>query len=192
MAERADTRNDLLDIAQHLVQERGFNAISYADLSARLGIRNASVHYHFPSKADLGVALVQRYRARLERQLAQLDTTGAPPAERLRAYLHGYRAVVHEDGRICLCAVLAGDYNTLPEAMQREVRAFFDLNERWLTQVLTEGRARGDLRYPGAPQDAASSVLATLEGAMLLARSYRDPGRFHAAGQRLLDALTAA
>lgn len=191
MPGQGDTLQQILDVAQELVQERGFNAVSYADISRRLGIRNASIHYHFPGKADLGVALVRRYRQRLERDLEAISQATDSAPERLDRYLTAYRTVVHEDGRICLCTVLAGDYNTLPEEMRQEVRAFFDLNEGWLTEVFARGRSQGELTFAGTPREAASAFLAALEGAMLLARSYQDVRRFEAIGRRAVEGVRA-
>ncbi|WP_019587851.1 TetR/AcrR family transcriptional regulator [Deinococcus apachensis] len=186
MPGQKDTLHQILDVAQELVQERGFNAVSYADISRRLGIRNASIHDHFPGKADLGVALVRRSRERLERELEAITQVTDSGPGRLERYLTAYRTVVHEDGRICLCAVLAGDDNTLPEEMRREVRASFDLNEGWLTEVFAWGRSRGELTFTGTPGEAA------LEGAMLLARSYQDIRRFEAIGRRAVKEIRAA
>lgn len=192
VSEPLDTFNRILDAAQELVQERGFNKMGHTDISRRLGIRNASIHYHFAKKAELGVALVYRYRRHLEAQLRNIDDVGVSPPEQLERYLAAYRAVVHPDGRICLCTVLAGDYNTLPEGMQREVRAFFDLNETWLTRVFAEGRATQTLRVPDTPEGAAFAFLATLEGTMLLARASGNVKRFETFAQRSLGVLRMA
>ncbi|GGJ42687.1 TetR/AcrR family transcriptional regulator [Deinococcus roseus] len=189
MTEKADTQQRILDIAQHLVQERGFNAFSYADIGQALGIKNASIHYHFPSKTDLGVAMVRRYRERLEGHLSQFQTGEFPAASALENYLVGYRTVVHADGRICLCAALAADYITLPEAIQQEVRAFFQLNEDWLSHVFTKGLEKQELRLTSTPQEAAAVFLATLEGGMLLARSYGDMSRFETIGRQAIQAV---
>jgi len=190
MSEQPDTRTRLLDVAEQLIQERGYHAVSYKDIGERLGIRNASIHYHFPGKTDLGAALVRRYRERLEQTLESLEALS--PARRLEQYVAAYRRVVHEDGRICLCTVLAAEDSTLPGPVRQEVRAFFDLNEDWVTHVLKEGRGQGEFQFSGPPAEAAWVFLATLEGAMLLARSSRAPGRFESITSRSVDALRAA
>ncbi|UBV45068.1 TetR/AcrR family transcriptional regulator (plasmid) [Deinococcus taeanensis] len=190
MSDPADTRTQILDIAQRLMQERGYHAVSYKDIGAHLGIRNASIHYHYPTKTDLGVSLLQRYRAQLSGVLSGL--AHLPPARQLDEYVAAYRAVVHDDGRICLCTVLAAEDCTLPAPVRAELRAFFDLNERWLTQTLDQGRQSGDLHYGGEPADTAATFLATLEGAMLLARTAADPRRFDRIAHHSVAALRAA
>ena len=186
------TRERILDVAQHLVQQRGFSSVAYRDISTALGIRNASVHHHFPSKTDLGTALVQRYRAQIERLLTHLSATEPSPLGRLREYLTAYQGVIHEDGRICLCTQLIAEDCVLPATIQQELGAFFTFSEAWLTATLDEGRQQGDLQFAGSAADTALTFLATIEGAMLMARATRSPQRFHHITQRALATLCAA
>jgi TetR/AcrR family transcriptional repressor of nem operon len=88
--------------------------------------------------------------------------------------------------------MLAAEYATLPAPMQEAVRAFFDANEAWLADVLGEGREARELAFPGAPREAARHFTSTLEGAMLLARSYGDPSRLAAVAKRLIDSVRRA
>ena len=88
--------------------------------------------------------------------------------------------------RMCLCGMLAAEYATLPEAMQQAIREFFDGNETWLAGVLDDGRAAGELAFSGSARDVARHWVATLEGAMLLARSYGEPSRLTTAVRRLI------
>lgn len=192
MLNRTHTAEQILEVAQALIQQRGFNAVSYADISSSIGIRNASIHYHFPSKADLGTALVKRYRERVAGDLAAITQGGFPAPQALEHYLAAYRSVVQADGRICLCTALAGDLATLPESMCREVQAFFDLNLSWLRQSMERGRDQGTLHFSGTPLAAASAFLAAVEGAMLLARAHRKPDEFGQVGQHLLATLTTS
>jgi TetR/AcrR family transcriptional repressor of nem operon len=73
--------------------------------------------------------------------------------------------------------------------MKEEMRHFFDENERWLTAVLEQGRASGTLRFTGPALDAARAIVGSLEGALMLARSYADVSRFETAADRLLAEL---
>jgi TetR/AcrR family transcriptional regulator, transcriptional repressor for nem operon len=187
--EDAGTARRILDAAEELVQVRGFNGFSYADVSAEVGITKAALHYHFPGKADLGLALITRYASRFAGELAELDGGSAAPAARLAGYAGLYLGVLRQH-RLCLCGMLAAEYQTLPGPMREAVTSFFDANESWLEKVLEEGRQDGTLRFPGTPRDTARMVIACLEGAMLVARPYGDPGRFQTMATSLLASLT--
>jgi TetR/AcrR family transcriptional repressor of nem operon len=179
----------ILDTAEGLVQVRGYNGFSYADVSAGVGITKAALHYHFAGKADLGLALITRYASRFGEALAAIDTPDATPDGRLAGYASLYAQVLRQE-RMCLCGMLAAEYQTLPRAMQEAVTAFFDTNENWLEKVLEDGRADGSLRFPGTPRETARMVIACLEGAMLVARPSGDVDRFQSVAANLLAGLT--
>ena len=184
----AGTAERILDVAERLVQLRGFNGFSYADVSAELGVTKASLHYHFPGKAELGEALIKRYARRFGEALQQIDLDGGNVHAKLEAYAALYASVLREQ-RMCLCGMLAADYETLPPAMRDAVVRFFDDNEAWLERILEQGQAEGALRYPGRARDEAQLIIGALEGAMLVARPYGDPERFQATAHRLLATL---
>jgi TetR/AcrR family transcriptional repressor of nem operon len=184
------TSQQILDIAQRLVQTRGFNAFSYADIARALSVTKASLHYHFTSKERLGVRLIERYSRAFADRLAGIDAGGGDAAERLRAYVAIYAGVL-ADHRMCLCGMLAAEFETLPRTMQDGLEDFFDLNEQWLAAVLSEGRTRGTLRFSGPPGEAAQYVIGSLEGALMLARTDAGEGRFEAAARRLLAGFGA-
>lgn len=183
-----DTAQRILDIAERLVQMRGFNAFSYADVAAELGITTASLHYHYPGKAELGEALIKRYTERFMGALAAIAarTPGAPG--RLDAYLDLYFDVLR-GRRMCLCGMLAAEYQTLPKRMQAAVVAFFDANEAWLEGVLDRGRNQAELRFQGSPRDTARMIVSALQGAMLVSRPHRELERFQDTATRLLTSI---
>ena len=108
----------ILDVAERLVQVRGFNGFSYADIAAELQITKAALHYHFASKAALGEALIARYAGRFMGALASLDTAEGTPSAKLDAYAGLYLRVLR-NRKMCLCGMLAAEYQTLPQPMQR-------------------------------------------------------------------------
>ncbi len=183
------TAERILDIAERLLQTRGFNNFSYADIASELGITKASLHYHFPGKAELGQALITRYAERFAQALAGIDKDLPTARAKLEAY-SGLYADVLRGKRMCMCGVLAAEYQTLPGSMRTAVIDFFDENQRWLAALLSEGTADGTLRVDGSVDDMAQSILCTLEGAMLVARPYGDLVRFNAAAGQLLAGLT--
>jgi TetR/AcrR family transcriptional regulator, transcriptional repressor for nem operon len=187
----ADTAARILDSAERLVQSRGFNGFSYADVAAELGVTKASLHYHFPGKAELGEALIGRYAARFAEALEDIDAGGGDAPAKLAAYARIYADVLR-DKRMCLCGMLAADYDTLPEPMRDAVLHFFDANEGWLTNVFEQGHAEGSIHLDGSPGDAAQALVGGLEGALLIARPYGEVARFEAAATQLLTSLAGA
>ena len=181
----ADTAAQILDVAERLVQERGFNGFSYADIASELGVTKAALHYHFASKADLGDALIERYAERFFAALTSVEGDDTDAVEKLRAYAKLYADVFRND-RMCLCGMLAADYATLPDPMRERVVKFFDDNEVWLTRVLEEGRTKGTIRFEGSARPVARTLIGGLEGAMLVARPYHDVKRFRDAADLLI------
>lgn len=186
---RGATAQRILDIAERLVQERGFNAFSYADIAAELGVSAASLHYHFPGKAELGRALIERYSARFGAALETIVAHELDPAATLSAY-----AVLHLDvlraGRLCLCGMLAADYPTLPPPMQDAVRAFFEMNHEWVAGVLERGHLDGSFRIVAAPDALARGLVASIQGSMLIARPGCDTAAFERGATTMIAALT--
>ncbi len=180
----------ILDVAEQLAQTRGYNGFSYADIAAQLGVTKASLHYHFPSKAELGRALIERYRGLFATALEAIDAHTLEPQEKLRQYVGLYESVLSNE-RMCLCGMLAAEHSTLPPPMQEELKLFFDANERWLTTVLDKGLRAGVLRFMEPAQERARVLIGTLEGAMLVARSYGNPQRFQRAAACVLADLGA-
>jgi TetR/AcrR family transcriptional regulator, transcriptional repressor for nem operon len=185
------TASRILDVAERMVQVRGFNGFSYADIAAELDITKAALHYHFAAKADLGEALITRYTSRFAGALAGIDANGLTPRAKVAAYADLYLQVL-QDRKMCLCGMLAADYQTLPQPMRDAVITFFDQNESWLEGVLARGRDQGSLQFCGSARDTARMVVASLEGAMLISRPYGDIIRFQAAAANLLAGLTPA
>jgi TetR/AcrR family transcriptional repressor of nem operon len=178
------TASRVLDTAERLVQVRGFNGFSYADIAADLQISKAALHYHFATKADLGEALITRYSDRFFAALAEADARGAAAPAKL------YADVLSEQ-KMCLCGMLAAEYPTLPLPMQAAVIGFFDHNEGWLEAVLEQGRAEGSLAFSGPARDTAQMIVSGLEGAMLVSRPYGDAARFQVAAGSLLARLAS-
>ncbi len=120
--------------------------------------------------------------------LEAIDQQAGDALEKLRRYTDLYDAVMRND-RMCLCGMLAAEYATLPTPMQAELRRFFNTNESWLTAVLEDGRQAGNLAFREPAQERARVLVGALEGAMLVARSYRDDNRFRSAAKHLLADL---
>jgi TetR/AcrR family transcriptional regulator, transcriptional repressor for nem operon len=181
----------ILDVGEQLAQTRGYNGFSYADVASQLGVTKASLHYHFPSKAELGRALIERYSILFESALEAIDQEAKKPHEKLQRYVGLYSSVLSND-RMCLCGMLVAEYATLPAPMQEGLKLFFDANERWITAVLEHGLRSGAFLFREPASERAWMLLGALEGAMLVARAHGDPRRFQAAATCLLSDLAAS
>jgi TetR/AcrR family transcriptional repressor of nem operon len=185
-----DTAARILDVAERLLQVRGFNGFSYADVATELQITKASLHYHFAGKAELGQALIARYAARFIDALGEIDTSSADALSSLDAYAKLYADVLRRK-RMCLCGMLAAEYRTLPKPMRDAVVRFFDANEAWLERVLMRGQQEGTLEFTGSASEAARMIVSALEGAMLVSRPYGDIDRFQTTAERLFASLAS-
>src|SRR3979490_569152 len=116
-AASADTSRRILDVAERLVQTRGFNGFSYADIAEALEVTKASLHYHFPTKGDLGKRLIERYEEGFLPALKGIDSAGAGARDKLKRYIRIYPHAL-PDTRLLLRVILASDYATLPKPMK--------------------------------------------------------------------------
>jgi TetR/AcrR family transcriptional repressor of nem operon len=183
------TRERILDVAQAMIQGNGYNAVSFRDLSARVKVKSASIHYYFPTKEDLGEALVRRYRDFFSAGRAALDQKNLPPARKLKKYVDVLRTAFRQTGHMCLCGVLAAEMSSLPKRVAGGVRGFFAENEQWLAGVLARGRASGELRFSGSAERTAEAVFASLEGALMSAWTFADENRIAAVGALVVESL---
>ncbi len=184
------TYTGLLDAAQNLIQRDGFNAFSYRHLSEAVGIRTASIHYHFPTKEDLGEALVRRYREHFAGVLAEIKRESLDARSSLERYAERFLETLKDDGKICLCGMLASDYPTLPRDVQNEVKAFFVENHAWIAHVLQEGLEDGTFKFRGTSEDVAMTFFSTLTGSMFDARMFDDSERLVRSIRSWLDLIS--
>ncbi|MGN7771705.1 TetR/AcrR family transcriptional regulator [Phyllobacterium sp. 22552] len=179
MKSMASTSEKILDIAQSLIVAGGYNGFSYADISAAIGIRKASIHHHFPTKAELVAVLVDRYRGQAEAGLSSLRSQVASPDEQLQAYLNYWDTCIRDASQpFCVCAMLAGEMQMLPDEVASRVRAHFQSLATWLAAVLSAGAEQGLFRLNRSPEGEAQMLMASVHGAMLSARAFDDPGLF--------------
>ncbi len=188
---RGETVPQILDVAEKLVESRGFNGFSYADVANELKITRAALHYHFANKSDLGVALIDRYPSRFADALRAAEERTSDAPARLEAYAELYLDVIRNQ-RMCLCGMLAAEHETLPAPMQDAVVRFFVENQTWLSRVLEQGTAEGTIDFSGSANEAARMIISSLEGAMLLARLFRDIATFQSSAGHLLAGLLPA
>ena len=166
-----DKREEIMTAARTAAQAHGYHGLNFRDLAAATGVKSASVHYHFPTKADLGAALARRYREEAEETFAAISAAAADPSKRLRQYAAVFRRALENENRMCMCGFMAAETDDLPDAVKAEVKAFGDANVAWLAGVLAAAHPG---RSAKANRGHALAVFAAISGAQLIARSRGD------------------
>lgn len=169
-----DTRSALIDEAERFIRIQGYAGFSYADLSKRIGIRKASVHHHFTTKEDLGVAVIDTYLERFSRELAALASKPVDAATKLSSYGEFFSTSLN-DGLMPLCGALAADTSALPKSMQRRVKKFFQIHLEWLEETVSDGLRDRMLKSGLSASSTATLLLSTLQGASIIAWALKDP-----------------
>jgi len=170
-----DTRETIMTLARATAQAHGYGGLSFRELAKAVGVKSASIHYHFATKADLGAALARRYCEDAAVTLAAIRAESPDAATCLRRYTDVFRLALANENRMCMCGFMAAEHDDLPDAVKREVQAFADLNVAWLTDVL------GDSQH-------ALAIFAAVGGAQLIARSQGDIATF----DRIIKSYSAA
>ncbi len=180
----ASSREAILAAARRTAQAHGYSGLNFRDLADEVGIKAASIYYHFPSKADLGAAVARRYwedtAAGLEAMLAETSD----PARCLHQYPGVFRKALETGNRMCLCSFMAAEYDDLPEAVKHEVQTFADVNVAWLSRVLSAAAVVGVEQS----EARARAIFAAVAGAQLIARSRSDISLYDA----LIDSYRVA
>lgn len=170
------TRELILKLTQDFIQTKGFNSFSYLDISNKLDIRRASIHYHFPKKADLGKAVVIKYTEEFNSSLLKIENdTSSDFLEKIDRYFELFVEISDTKIKICLGGALGGEFITLPVEVQTEVRKFFEINLIFLEKLLRQGSENGDCRLSDTPENTANLIFGSLEGGLIIARSKNSP-----------------
>jgi len=174
------TSEKIIDIAQEMVQTRGYHGFSYRDISERIGIKTASIHYHYPAKSDLAKALLERGLDAFDKDLEAIDAEGGHVKVRLQKFTQIFLKTYGDDGRLCPFCMIATSQNTISGEVQAEVSAFWMKGEAWLENLLESGERTGELELKGSAQLLSRVLLSSLEGAMIVAKSFDDRDRLEA------------
>jgi TetR/AcrR family transcriptional regulator, transcriptional repressor for nem operon len=184
-----ETAERILEVAGELAQKRGLAGVSFRDLAAAVGVKSASVHYHFPTKDDLAKALVVRYRQGFELVREEIDRK-EPKAEGKLKRLFAVLSEMYAKGdRICLAAVLAGERDAMGEGVVEELVRFFEENERWLAGVVRDGVKNGEFRGVLLEEGVGRWLFSMVEGALISARACGEPARIREAGEMVVGML---
>jgi AcrR family transcriptional regulator len=173
-----------LELAQNLLREKGYNGFSYKHLATPLGIKNAAIHYHFPTKEDLAIEVVARERRRLQKWITQPSISGMTVWERLDWFFSIYEHYSDNGKKVCYLGNLETEFDSIPAGVQEEARKLNQEIIAWLTKLLEEGREQGAFTFAGEPGSKAVALLASIQGALQIAR-LMSPERFSTTIQQL-------
>ncbi len=180
-----ETAEAILDAAESLMRKLGYRAFSYRDIAEQVGIRTSSIHYYFPSKADLATALAKRWRNRVRALIAEVDSKSKLPKEKIEHIMQVYGERYAQSCEMCPCAMFSSDLANLPEAAREEVRGVWKDFEEWFSKVLREGRDTGVFHFDEPPEIKAMTMFAAIEGASISASTFKESERMH----RMIDWL---
>lgn len=162
-----DTKTSIVSIGDQLVRQKGYNAFSYADISKQLQIKNAAIHYHFPTKTDLGLAIIEQHLHNME--VFKKHTEDLSPLQQVQAFLGIYEKI-KTDQKVCLVGAMATDWDTLEPSIRNKMQTFTDLFLQWLTAVLEAGLQSGAFRFVGTAHTKALMLISNMLAATQLAR----------------------
>ena len=180
----SSSREAILAAAKRTAQAHGYNGLNFRDLADEVGIKAASIYYHFPSKADLGAAVARRYWEDTASGLESMLAETSDPVRCLRRYPEVFRKALATGNRMCLCSFMAAEYDDLPEAVKQEVQVFADINVAWLSKLLSAA----DVVGAEESEQRARAIFAAVAGAQLISRSRSDIALYDS----LIDSYRAA
>ena len=171
MVKIENSKRTIMNMAEALLQDKGFNGFSYAHISAELGVKNAAIHYHFPTKEDLARAVIQRYRDRFQLWINNSRVKDLAPEKKLDWFFSIYSDMRADEGKVCLVGSLEAEYNSIPEGLQAEVEGLHKELLKWLEATLSEGREAGVFQFNGESANKAALILSSVQGALQMARA---------------------
>ncbi len=164
-----DTKEEILIIGKQLIQLVGYNAFSYADISKKLNIKNAAVHYHYPGKQDLLLSLLTNYISQYKNLGTELETSSLHSLKKLEKFIDPYTQLV-DNNSICIIGSIASDYNTLPNAVKIKIAELIDLVIGLVEQTLRTGKKAGELNFTIPARTQALLIMTNLAAGVQLAR----------------------
>ncbi len=189
------TREAILTAATDLVQTVGANAMSFQDLAERTRIRKASVHHHFPTKANLLEAVIENYSAGYFSAVDEILSSPGSAFDRLRAVVGLYMSTCAKDGggrRACVVGMLGSEAESLTERGRALLAAFVERNQRAIVDLIDAGARDGSVRPPSDPLGFARGLIAALQGGLVLARVSGGPAFFQSVIGPMLGSVRAS
>lgn len=185
---KEDTRKRILDTALKYIQSKSYNSFSFGDIAKEVGIKKASIYYHFESKEILGIAAIKNYKEKIFYLTKKLDKSTEDPWEKLEHYFGFFKSGLKNE-YVCPAAVLSAEINSIPKEMENELRTLFDYYMEWLAKILDFGRTIGEFHFRKTSSEMALFISSAIEGAMLFARAYGKPNHYDITVESIVEML---
>jgi TetR/AcrR family transcriptional regulator, transcriptional repressor for nem operon len=183
-----DMKTMILDSAQRLIQQRGANGFSYADIAKEVGVSKPSLHHHFATKSELVGRLMERYTEQLIEYLDSFNRKSLSAKDKISGYCDLYRSSLDHD-RVCLGGMLSAEALTLETETQPLLPRFFEYQQQWLSHVLDQGKATGEFHLKISANNQAVIMMAALQGALIICRASKTKAPFEQSVKGLLSSI---
>jgi AcrR family transcriptional regulator len=195
MGRTSDARNKILSAAATLIEQRGYSALGVAEICATAGVPKGSFYYFFESKQALALTVIDEHWATQRRQWVELLSSDRDPLRRLRDLFEAteevQRAGQQQAGLVggCLFGNLALELSNQAEEIRRRLQEIFEAQIDLIEQVVVEAQERGQAGPSVNAREAARSIVAQIEGRVLLAKLLNDPAQLETLWRNCLDLL---
>jgi TetR/AcrR family transcriptional repressor of nem operon len=166
-----DTRNEIIRIGSELIRSVGYNAFSYADIAKVLNIKNAAIHYYFPTKSDLGEEIINRNIDAFSNLIIRWKTLSY--REQYYNYIHLHDSFIDHHW-LCIVGALAPSFDSLPENMRQKLSTLINIILDWLTELLDKGKKSNNFSFSESPKIKALTVYSTLLSTLQMTKVLRD------------------
>ena len=169
------TKSIILKTAQELILSYGYQGFSYKDISEQINLRKASIHYHFPTKEDLGIAFITKYSRLFALWCKRVEKLSGK--EKLHAFCTMYGELSNDGTRICPIGMVAADYHRMPEQIQLRSQELITQVEIWLEEMIRDGMKNKEFKPTLHPQEMTRQIVYAMSGALKMARIFKDKSR---------------
>lgn len=177
-----NTRDKIVELARDYIQKIGYHSFNYKQIATQLNIKNAAIHHYFPSKEDLGLAVIEKDKQEFLSMNKHFE--GTSPKEMAEAILNNYNQYFNDGNKLCIIGTFESSYNDMPENIKVAATQYLEVVNNWLVDVFKQGLASGEFKFRIKPEDMADFWSATLPGTLQVGR-LRGADSFN----RMLNAL---
>lgn len=182
-----ETKARIVEAAAAVFNRQGYGGASISDVMAATGLQKGGIYGHFASKEALACAAFEHAVDCVRERTQQALAAQQHAAERLRAIVSVFETHATDPPVAGGCPLLntAVDAESGPAALRERVQAAFQTWQDMIRQIVARGVERGELRTGADGDEAATLIISTMEGAILMSRLHRTPEHVERAARHL-------